>query len=759
MTSPMPPAGGPSAMLDAALRYAARGWPVFPVCYPDRIGCCQCGGEHQGRDVGKAPVPSLAPNGLNSAATNAATVREWWRRAPSANIGIRTGPESGLLVLDVDTDHGGRDSLALLETRNAPLPPTPRSNTGGGGEHYLFRYPEGFDVRNSAGKLGPGLDVRGRGGYIVASPSLHISGSRYEWDAAAHPDDLPLADPPGWLLALLLAGTNGASGTNGHAAAPAIGEIIPEGQRDATLASLAGSMRRRSASEAAILAALREENSLRVVPPLPDADLQRIARSVARYAPVAPPAGEPPNTSSAMTWGAPAPATPLSDLGNGERFARDHGENVRFIPHLGKWSGWMGTHWRIDETFQIERFAHQTVRAIYGELADVADKDERTALFKHAKASEADSKIRAMLNRAKALPGVAITPDALDTDPMLLNCLNGTVDLWTGDLLPHRREDMITRLCPVIYDPAARAPTWERFLRRVLNDSDDLIAFFKRAVGYTLTGDTRERALFITYGSGRNGKTTALEVIADMLGDYALRTPTDTLLAVRHDDQRGPRNDLARLKDARFVHAEEVEEGRRLAEGMVKDLTGNGTISARFLWGEFFEFKPKFKAWLGTNHRPEIRGAEPAIWDRIRLIPFVVRIPDDEVDRQLPDKLRAELSGILTWAVEGCLEWQANGLGMPEEVRAAGDQYRSDMDVLARFLADCCVIAPAAKVAASALHNAYEEWCRANGEEAMKPKWLGPRLIEHGFRRAKGFGPTKAWGWHGVGLAAADGDP
>jgi putative DNA primase/helicase len=275
-----------------------------------------------------------------------------------------------------------------------------------------------------------------------------------------------------------------------------------------------------------------------------------------------------------------------------------------------------------------------------------------------------------------------------------------------------------------------------------------LIGFLQRAVGYSLTGDTSERVLFILYGTGANGKTTLLETIRYALGDYALRTPVITLMSRRGD---AVPNDVARLKGARLVSASEFEEGRRLAEGLVKDLTGGDTVSARFMRAEWFDFKPECKVWLGTNHKPLIRGSDNAIWDRIRLIPFNVRIPEQEQDKHLAQKLQLEAAGILAWAVQGCLQWQESGLDNPSEVSDATQTYRNEMDILADFIEDCCVENPKAEVTVKALHQAFVEWCDRNGEKPMTKTKLGLRLKEKGFTPGRQTGST-ARVWKGIGL-------
>ena len=246
-----------------------------------------------------------------------------------------------------------------------------------------------------------------------------------------------------------------------------------------------------------------------------------------------------------------------------------------------------------------------------------------------------------------------------------------------------------------------------------MNGNEKLIAYLQKAVGYTLTGDTSEQVLHFLYGLGANGKSTFLETIMAMLGDYAKQTSTETILVKKMTG--GIPNDLAGLKGARLVSAQEVESGRRLAESLVKQLTGGDTISARFLHGEFFDFKPTFKLWISGNSKPVVRGGDYAIWRRIRLIPFTVQIPPEEQDRRLSEKLRGELPGILNWSLAGCLAWQREGLTPPEEVTAATESYRDEMDIIGQFIGERCLMGPEYKVTAKKLYAAFVEWSELHG--------------------------------------------
>jgi putative DNA primase/helicase len=361
-----------------------------------------------------------------------------------------------------------------------------------------------------------------------------------------------------------------------------------------------------------------------------------------------------------------------------------------------------------------------------------------------------------MLALARSEPGVPIRPDDLDRDAWLLNCANGTLDLHSGELRPHRRDDLITRCLRAEFMPGVDCPRWRAFLHRIMDGNAELVGFVQRAVGYTLTGSTSERCMFILYGSGKNGKTVYLEGLRLLLGDgYTARTPTQTLMAKRGDTIP---NDVARLRGVRLVTASETGDGHRLDEALVKDITGGDKLVARFMRGEWFEFAPTFKIFLSTNYKPRIVGNDDAIWDRLRLVPFLIRIPEEErrpMDEMLAE-FEAELPGILNWAVEGCLDWQRHGMGEPPEVRMAIADYRDEMDTLGEFLAECCVLSRDARVSSHDLYDEYKRWATDSGERVLSHKrfsqWMEHRGTQLGFQKQHTRGGKV---WNGIGLAYA----
>ncbi len=339
-------------------------------------------------------------------------------------------------------------------------------------------------------------------------------------------------------------------------------------------------------------------------------------------------------------------------------------------------------------------------------------------------------------------------PTALDTDPWLWNVTNGTIDLRTRKFRPHRREDRITKLCPVAYDPAADCPVWLRVLNDITAGDAALQHYLRKAVGFSLTGDVRDHVVFFLYGTGENGKSTFVNAIQAMMGvDYAMKAPPELLLVKKNDTHPTERADLA---GKRFVACMEAGEGKKLAEAIVKELTGADRLRARHMREDFFEFDPTHKIWLAANHKPTISGTDWGIWRRIKLIPFTVTIPPEKRDEALQEKLRAELAGILNWALLGCMEWQAKGLREPQAVVAATGQYRRQQDVLAGFLEECCVVASDVRARAGDLLAAYRKW---SGDDQMSQRRLGETLTERGF----GSVPIGGYTWRiGIGLKAEE---
>ena len=442
---------------------------------------------------------------------------------------------------------------------------------------------------------------------------------------------------------------------------------------------------------------------------------------------------------------------PLTDTGNAERLHAYAGLDARYCHLWRKWLVWDGMRWRHDDDGQLMGHSKAVARRIRDEAHECPDAALAKKLYKWAHSSESRGKRGAMVELLTTEIGIPVRPDQLDRDSWLLNCANGTLDLRTGILRTHDRNDLITKRLPLDYEPTAECPLWEQFLARILPEAT-VQEFVQRAVGWSLTGDVSSQVLLFCYGSGANGKSTFLRVLLNLLGgDYAIQAPPEILI---EKPQRGHPTELADLFGVRLAVSVEMGPGKKLDEVLVKQLTGGDLVRARRMREDFWQFEPTHHLWVAANHKPLIVGSDEAIWRRLMLIPFTVTIPEGERDGQLLGKLCAELPGILAWAVRGCQQWQALGLAPPEVVRAATQAYRDDMDVIGTFLTTECVVQAGATITAKALYDAFCTWAFDNGEEPYTQQVFGQALSERGFERRKRRG-LKVY----VGLTLRPGGP
>lgn len=439
---------------------------------------------------------------------------------------------------------------------------------------------------------------------------------------------------------------------------------------------------------------------------------------------------------------------PCTDDGNGDRLVAQYRASIRYCKTFDAWYIWNGSYWERDETCRMLALAKRVARTIHIEASATTD-DRREKVGKWALTSGMLSRLKAMI--ACAAPAVAVTPDEFDAHPMLFNCRNGTLELDTLTFREARREDLLTKCCGVDYDPEATCPTWLAHLDLVFGGDAAYIRGFQELCGYSLLQENPEQIMAILYGTGKNGKSVTIGALARVWGDYAVNIAAESLMVRRND---GPRSDLARLCGARLVTASEGEAGAYLAESVVKQLTGDDAITVRRLYENEFQFRPGAKIFLATNHEPRIRGTDEGIWRRIWLLPFTVTIPEDKRDPGILDKLEAEGSGILNWCLEGLRRYQANGcrLAPPEKVLAATARFRSESDVIGRFLAQEMKVEPTGTIERSALYKIYLKWCEEEGEKPVSNRAVIKYLRERQFQEIKLGG---VWCWEGIRIKSA----
>jgi len=459
----------------------------------------------------------------------------------------------------------------------------------------------------------------------------------------------------------------------------------------------------------------------------------------------------PPNATSLLTQ-------LLNDTGNADRLIAFRGTELRYCPAIRKWLVWDGRRWAVDDKGAIRRAAKQTMLEFLSQAAHADDAD----LQKFAYGSLDARRINNMIALAEC--ELIIMPDQLDTHPFLINFLNGTLDLRTGELKPHDEKQYLTKLVHHNYEPQAECSLFLGFLGRImgghadaserdLDRADRMVEYLQRALGYSMTGTTEEKAVFVPFGTGNNGKTTLLSTFLQLLEEYAVLLQVDTLMV--RAESNNTQADLADLRGARFVMTSETEEGQRLAQGKLKRITqGMGKIKATRKYENPIEFPETHKLWMDTNSKPLIRAADDqATFNRLHPIPFTVTIPTGEIDKTLPRKLLAEAEGILAWAVEGAKLWRRVGLQKPPEVSAANDDWRSENDQLGRFVEECCVVADCASAKARPLYEAYRAWAEGAGEHAVTETLFGTRLRDRGYAKEhRRYGTI----YSGIGLRASN---
>lgn len=649
----------------------------------------------------KNKVPILK-DWVNKASDEPDTIQKWLGEHTGCNWGVATGARSGIFVVDIDPKNGGDQSWEILIRKN-DVPTTISVKTGSGGTHYYFKYPKDFTVPNSAGKLGKGIDIRGNGGQVVIPPSIHPNGTPYEWIIT--PWDNTISPAPKWILDIIV---NSPAGNDEYVP---VGEHLEKGSRNENIFHQSLVLARSGALMEVVLQSMRAWCDTTGNADISDTEIQQTVESAFTKA-------KSDETKKAKyEFG-------KTDDDNARRIIAEHGNDIIYVTGMG-WHTWTGKYWRADPfDASILNIAVQTMRNLKDEAMEEAKQGGdhyKTAIAKMAWANTSLNigKLHAMIEIASKNDVVRRDATIMDAESgkWLLNFNNGTLDLRTGTLRPHNKLDYITKMIPQKYDADAECPFWEETLHLALDGNEQLIEFMQRALGYSMTGSTSEQCLFIAWGeAGNNGKSTILETAQQLLGNgYAQMSDMKVITSTETDNRVA--SSLAKLQGARLVSMNEAEEYQRFSESLIKQLTGGDTIEACRKYKEPFEFKPAFKLWIRTNEKPVIRGTSEAIWRRIKLIPFIRPIPAevrksrDYVDEQLAK----EATGIIAWMVRGCVKWINSGLTAPEEVKSATEDYRTEMDLVGKFMEESTEKAVGKFVYRTALYQSFLTWMKVNG--------------------------------------------
>lgn len=444
-----------------------------------------------------------------------------------------------------------------------------------------------------------------------------------------------------------------------------------------------------------------------------------------------------------------------SDVGNAERLISLHGKDIKFNVNSGKWYVWNGVNWELDNSFKVENLYRTVLRRFQNAIPNINISDDEIATKKQQEKAkgfvlrnETDGKIKSVLNQAKTFKGINFMES--DKDDYLFNTPNGTINLRDLSQKKHDRKDLITQCSNYSFNRENdKCPNWIAFLNRIFCGDQELINYVQKAVGYSLTGDMSEQCLFMLWGGGANGKSTFVKALEDIMGSYAATIKGETLM--EKNGQDGARGDLARLTNKRVVIASELQEGQVFNEPLLKVLSAGETLPVRFMYQEEFMLKPKFKLWIMTNKKPKVKGNDHGIWRRWRMIPFKYKFTEKEKDPNFyEEKLKPELEGILLWAITGYQMWKEQGFEAPKEVMEAVEDYKMDMDQVARFIEDCCKVGEGYECTGSAMYDEYINWCIAEGENyKMTNHKLARDLKEKGFVNKRDMNGKK---WIGIGV-------
>ena len=667
--------GRKSKFLKNALRFVGRDIPVFPIAQD-------------------AKTP-LTKHGFKDAVTDRRQINEWAREFPKANIGIPTGQASGIVVVDLDRKHtvdGVKGFESLCRRLDVEIPDTYKIKTPSGGEHIYFCTKYAAEIRNSAGVLGPGIDVRGEGGYVVAEGSS-IDGTRYTC-IGGNVDDIKTIPKK-----LRDAIKNAKKRRRGNGAG-----TYTEGQRNNALYEEAYRLHATGRSYDSTLNLIHRLNESSCQPPLDGREVEGIVESATSYE-ITPR----PNDS---------PERALTDMGNSRRFAIANDGKVKFVHELGKNGKYLfreeGQHWRRGAGREYV-LAKKSARDLLKEVSQIDDLKTQELVSKFAIRSQSKPMIEYCIKLAQTEPEILASINEFDNKPWEFPVANGVVDLKTGRFRDAGAADNFLNVSPVIYDARAKCPVWRASLRRWQPDPG-VRRFLQKVTGLSLIGAVIEELLLFFYGPGGSGKTTYINTVMAMFGPtLGVKLPTSALLTgVRGGNTES--SAIAKLRAARFACCSELPQKRSFNESAVKDLSSRDVIFAKALYSNPIQFLPSHTLILYGNQKPSVSASDSGFWRRMREVPFDEVIPKSEMDVNLEQTLLSELPGILNWGIRGGLLYQKDGLSSPKAIQTATKHYQSEVDVIGRFIEECTKRDKKEFVGATALFKALQKYAAASNE-------------------------------------------
>ncbi len=653
---------------------------------------------------------------------------EWWTQWPDANVAILTGGRSGVFVIDIDPGYDPKEwPPDGIELNAGLIVQTPR------GKHFYFVHVDG--IRNSVKKLAEGVDIRGEGGYVLIPPSV-VDGKRYEFLCGDYRD---VGEAPPGLIELIKPIQSDAD----EARSTVIDrEVIPEGMRNTTLFSLAGSMRKKGLGFEGIRSTLLAVNAGMCSPPLPDEEVQTVAKSACRY---------PPGAMALSITGADC-----TDLANAIRFARLYHDEVRYCPDLKSWLEWDGCRWKECQITSVQRRAQETAVSVYEEAAAVKEdsreaQDRRDALARWAMTSQSDPRLKAMISQARCQKEIETPREAFDQEPGLLTVLNGTLDIRTGELREHQKEDLITRMAEVEWRGLDYPfQPWIDFLSDATARNENQERYLCMMTGYSAIGNPEEEKVFFLLGPGGTGKTTFIEAIRGALGDYAKTAEIEAFVQPGKSRGSRPRPEIIHLLGARIIFCAEVERGQKMAGALLKHLSGGDKATFRDLYKGDEEYHPTMTIWIAGNDPPRVRDDDSGVRRRIRKLSFDNVIPEEEQDKSLKRVLKTNpkaRSAILAWIVRGAIEYQKEGYWEPECVQQSTEEYFHGMNPIKPFIEEMCELSPEHFTPAGAPYAAYRNYCNENKEWPLGRNDFNSRLKGFNAYPAKSGGVR---GWFGI---------